>query len=43
MPRGIARAQRAEPLGIAQELDRLGELELGLVAAGDVVEANEAR
>ena len=30
-------AERREPLGVAQELDDLGELRLGLVAAGDVI------
>jgi aminoglycoside/choline kinase family phosphotransferase len=36
-------AQRAEALWIAQELDRLGELQLGLLATRDVVEADETR
>ncbi len=34
------RAQRAEVLRVAQELDRLGQLELGLFAAGDVGQAD---
>ena len=36
-------AQRAEALRVAQELDRLGQLELRLVAAGDVREGDSGR
>ena len=40
MPRGTRAPEAAEALGMAQELDRLGQLELGLVAAGDVRQAH---
>ena len=37
------RAERGEPLGVAQELDHLAQLRLRLVAAGDVVPGDRGR
>ena len=36
-------AQRAEAFRVAQELDRLGQLELGFFAAGDIRQMDERR
>ena len=43
IPRGIRAPERAEPLRGPEELDRLGQLELRLVAAGDVGEGDSGR